>query len=121
MPELDSKDKDIFVRLDNPIEFRTIILESARLSTLMLKNKDKLIQIKKQKKKEKFKLNIVMSEARSLINTLELKNIDSSESKESKKTIKFSSQKNPKLNSSEKDKLTQDLEEIERRLNSLKF
>lgn len=111
---------EVFVMIRDKIDLRTNLLESAKLTTYLSKKYERLTQINKQKKKEVFKIKLLFSEARSLANSLQFKDIswfDSSDEKIKEKVIK---QKEEKVNTN-KDKLTQDLEEIERKLNSLKF
>ena len=118
MPEFDSKE-EVFVRLTDSVELRKDILESAKTTAHILKNFEKLNFICKQKKKESFKLNLVFSEIKSLMNSMNLREVAGSESKQEKKVI--FSKKEDKAKQKPKDKLSLDLEEIERKLNSLKF
>ena len=119
MPQ-DSKG-EVFVRIQDQLDLRTNLLESAKLTTYLLKKYERLNQINKQKKKEVFKIKLLFSDASSMMNTLEFKDVSwlnssQKEDKEEVRTVK----KLEKVNI-QKDKLTQDLEEIERKLNSLKF
>ncbi len=111
---------EVFVMIKDKVDLRTNILESAKLTTYLSKKYERLIQINRQKKKEVFKIKLLFSEAKSLANTLEFKDISWLGSSEEKMERIVKPKKEEKLNS-HKDKLTQDLEEIERKLNSLKF
>ncbi len=119
-----SDDKDLFVGLTNQELTRLNLLESAKLTTLLLKNYEKISFIHKEKRKESLRLNLLFSEIKSLMNNLNFKDISFSDDKQvDHKTIKFNKQteQESKLPKVKKDKLTEDLEEIERKLNSLKF
>ena len=120
MPSQDSKG-EVFVRIPEQLQLRTSLLESARLSTFLLKKYDRISQINKEKRKEAARLKLLCSEAKSLLSTMEFKDVswfDNSSKQENKVVVKAKKEENIKI---QKDKLSQDLEEIERKLNSLKF
>ena len=119
MPQ-DSKG-EVFVRIPDQLDLRTNLLESAKLTTYLLKKYERLTQINKQKKKEVFKIKLLFSEASSMMNTLEFKDVSWFGSAHQENTEKVKAVKKVEKLSTQKDKLTQDLEEIERKLNSLKF
>jgi len=120
MPNSDSKG-EVFVRIPEQLELRTSLLESARLSTFLLKKYDRISQINKEKKKESARLKLLCSEAKSLLSTMEFKDVSWFDSKEEVKEKTVTKVKKEEKIQIQKDKLSQDLEEIERKLNSLKF
>lgn len=115
MPEIDSKE-DVFVRITESTDLRKEILESAKISTNILRNCENLTSIYNKKKKESFKLNLVLSEVKSLVNTMQFKEVSSDHETQKQEKIIV-----PKKDFKQKDKLSMDLEEIEKKLNSLKF
>jgi len=119
MLNLNSKG-DVFVKIDNQFDIRTNLLETAKITTGLVKSSERLTFLLKQKKKEKFKLKILLSEINSLLNNLEFQDLSWFENKEE---IEFEKEtkKEQKPKQFKKDKLTEDLEEIERRLNKLKI
>lgn len=117
MLDLNSKG-EVFVKIDSQFDIRTNLLEAAKITTELVKSSEKLNFLLKQKKKEQFKLNFLLSEINSLLNNLEFQDLSWFENKEE---IKFDKEIKKEQKQVKKDKLTEDLEEIQRRLNSLKF
>ncbi len=114
---------EVFVRLPSQLDLRKDILEAAKSSTELVKSFDNLSHTLKQKKKEKFKLKMILSEIRSLSDSLKLQDVSyGNKHQEEEIVVKpLKKQKEEKVTKEKKDKLDMDLEEIERRLNSLKF
>ncbi|MEK6937062.1 MAG: hypothetical protein AABW58_03245 [Nanoarchaeota archaeon] len=124
MPKEKNNEGEVFVRLPNEADLRTDMLEAARTSTQVLKDFDKVSFVLKQKKKESFKLKLLLSEIKSLSDSLQFSSIDwfdkKPESEEQKLNLS-KKQKEENMSKEKKDQLTMDLEEIEKKLNSLKF
>lgn len=121
MKQNNSDKGEVFVRLPNETAFRTDVLEAAKLSTHLLKDYDRINVVLKQKKKESFKLKLIMSELKSLSENLQFQNVDWFDKKPEDHQPKLNLKKEEKISKEKKDQLTMDLEEIEKKLNSLKF
>ena len=111
----------VFVKIPDQVDLRMNMLESAKLTAYLLKKYARIVQLNKQKKKEVFKVKMLFSEAKSKLTALEFKDISWLNSSSEEKKENFKSVKRDERLKVQKDKLTQDLEEIEKRLNSLKF
>lgn len=124
MPSSKEKDNqgEVFVRLPNETTLRTDMLEAAKGSTQLLKDFERVNFILKQKKKENFKLKLLTSEIKSLSDSLQFSSIDWFDKKpeDSQPKLKIK-EKEERTAKEKKDQLTMDLEEIEKKLNSLKF
>jgi hypothetical protein len=115
---------EVFVKLPNQLDLRKDMLEAAKLSTELLKQFDNLNLTLKQKKKEKFKLKLILSEIKSFTDSLNFQDVSYRNQSHTEEEIlikPLKKQKEEKVTKEKKDKLDMDLEEIERRLNSLKF
>ncbi len=124
MPNAKDNSGEVFVRLPNETALRTDMLEAAKLSTQLLKDFDRVNFIIKQKKKESFKLKLLMSELKSISESMQFQNVDWFDKKPEQQESKLNlnkKQKEEKVEKEKKDQLTMDLEEIEKKLNSLKF
>ena len=120
MPSQKDNQGEVFVRLPNETALRTDMLEAAKVSTQLLKDFDRVSFILKQKKKEKFKLKLLLSEIKSLSDSLQFSDIGWFDKKQEDNQPKFKI-KEERIAKEKKDQLTIDLEEIEKKLNSLKF
>ncbi len=124
MPSSKDNHGEVFVRLPNEAALRTDMLEAAKVSTQLLKDFDRVSFVLKQKKKEKFKLKLLLSEIKSLTDSLQFSSVDWYDKKPEAAEQRLNlnkKQKEEKISQEKKDQLTMDLEEIEKRLNSLKF
>lgn len=124
MPNPKNNSGEVFVRLPNETALRTDMLEAAKVSTQLLKDFDGVNFILKQKKKENFKLKLLLSEIKSLSDSLQFSSVDWYDKKPETAEQKLNlnkKQKEEKIINEKKDQLTMDLEEIEKKLNSLKF
>ncbi|MBI2672077.1 hypothetical protein HYX16_04035 [Candidatus Woesearchaeota archaeon] len=109
--------EDIFVRLQDHVGMRSRILEVAKVSVELVQDYENLVNVSGLKKKESFKLKVLTSEIESLLDSLGLK---LPEFEEEKKHVFIGKiMEKPKV--VEKDELTLDLEEIQRKLDSLKL
>src|SRR3989344_4966534 len=124
MPNPKNNSGEVFERLPNETALRTDMLEAAKVSTQLLKDFDGVNFILKQKKKENFKLKLLLSEIKSLSDSLQFSSVDWYDKKPETAEQKLNlnkKQKEEKIINEKKDQLTMDLEEIEKKLNSLKF
>jgi len=114
---------EVFVKLPNQVDLRKDMLEAAKSSTELLKNFDNLNSVLKQKNKEKFKIKLILSEIKSLTDSLKFQDVSYGDKSHVDEVVikPLKKQKEEKVTKEKKDKLDMDLEEIERRLNSLKF
>jgi|SRR3989344_1358561 len=108
--------EDIFVRLHDHIGMRSRILEAAKLSTELAKDYENLTKLSSLTKKESFKLKVLTSEIDSLFDSLDLR---LPETQEKKQDFIERNEEKPVL--TKKDELTMDLEEIQKKLDSLKL
>ena len=120
MPAQNSDKGEVFVRLPNETALRTDMLEAAKLSTHLLKDFDRVNVILKQKKKENFKLKLLISELKSFSDSLQFQKVDWFDKKTEEPKLSINKNEE-KVSREKKDQLTIDLEEIEKKLNSLKF
>ncbi|MEK6825994.1 MAG: hypothetical protein AABX08_04295 [Nanoarchaeota archaeon] len=111
---------EVNVRLDNSKHKRKLILESARSMALTLKDYRYLQEIKQLKKRKIQTLQRLMREIDEKIKQIDLKDIQGFRPKEQKEKV-IEEEQEPILK--EKylvgDQISQDLAEIERKLNSL--
>ena len=122
MPREKDNQGEVFVRLPNETALRTDMLEAAKASTQLLKDFDRVSFVLKQKKKENFKLKLLISEIKSLSDSLQFSDIKWFDKKPEDNQPKLKIKEKEEIIAKEKkDQLTMDLEEIEKKLNSLKF